>query len=116
MRRLVTTSLLLFAAACTNKRAALPTPGTVAPARSTESGDLIGLSSSQLSQRFGQPDLQVREASSVKLQFRGRTCILDAYLYPERTGGIQKVTHVDTRDRDGGDTDQDGCIEALQRR
>ena len=114
MRRLATLVLLLTATACTNKLATTPTPGPTPPPR-TETGDLIGLTGAQLSQRFGAPALQVREAGSIKLQFRGTSCVLDTYLYSERSGAQQKVTHVDARDRDGRDADQRSCIASLQR-
>ena len=59
--------------------------------------------------------MQVREGDSLKLQFRGRTCILDAYLYRGNSGeGTQRVNHVDTRDREGRDVDQTRCLASLQ--
>ncbi len=47
---------------------------------------LIGLTAGELIQRLGQPALQVREGPGLKLQFRGRSCVLDAYLYPPAGG------------------------------
>ena len=61
--------------------------------------DLIGLTAGELIQRFGQPALQVREGAGLKLQLRGRSCVLDAYLYPPGQGA-ERVTHVDTRLRE----------------
>ena len=74
---------------------------------------LTGLSSQDLVAHFGRPALQIREGSSVKLQFRGRYCVLDAYLYPGRNG-VYVVTHVDTRALSGVDVDQTTCISALE--
>jgi len=75
----------------------------------------MGLTSGELIQRFGQPTLQVREGQGLKLQFRGRTCILDAYLYPPESGsGVQRVTYVDTRLPSGVAADQAACISALE--
>jgi hypothetical protein len=74
---------------------------------------LLGLSASELVGRFGRPALQVREGNSLKLQFRGRACVLDAYLYPGQNGTLH-VTHVDTRTVSGADTDQATCISALE--
>lgn len=72
---------------------------------------LLGRSPAELVAFFGQPALQVREGSSLKLQFRGQRCVLDAYLYP--SGGQLHVTHVDVRTPSGADTDQAACIAAL---
>ena len=55
---------------------------------------------SELVGHFGNPALQVREGTSLKLQFRGRSCVLDAYLYPPEQH-VLRVTHVDTRDAVG---------------
>jgi hypothetical protein len=74
---------------------------------------LYGLSAQDLVIRFGHPSFQVREGTSLKLQFRGRRCVLDAYLYPS-TGGTLRVTHVDTRAPSGSDTDQAACIAELE--
>ena len=79
-------------------------------------GSLIGMSAGELIQRMGQPALQVREGPGLKMQFRGRSCVLDAYLYPTPQGGLpERVTHVDTRLQNGSDTPQPACIASLAR-
>lgn len=75
-------------------------------------GQLIGLTPTDLVGHFGSPALQIHEGTSLKLQFRGRLCVLDAYLYP--SNGAMRVTYVDTRTRQGLDTDQAACISALE--
>jgi hypothetical protein len=75
---------------------------------------LLGLTANDLVQRFGSPALQVREGAGLKLQFRRRGCVLDAYLYAGPTGGVQRVAHVDTRWPTGADADQTACITALE--
>jgi hypothetical protein len=67
-----------------------------------------------LIQLFGQPALQVREGPGLKLQWRGRSCVLDAYLYAQGTAG-ERVAHVDTRVQSGADTDQLTCVGSLSR-
>ena len=116
MRRSLTVILLLSAAACTNKRAVSPgvtyRPVVEAP---SERGNLIGLNIDEVAARLGQPALQVRDGGSVKLQFRGRTCVLDAYFYRSSSGeGALRVTHVDSRDKDGRDVPQATCLAELQ--
>ena len=117
MRRLIPFAALLAAGCATApQRPAVPGPQPQQPAPPQQQvrGDLLGLTAGELVQRFGQPALQVREGRSLKLQFRGR-CVLDAYLYPPPAGqGLERVTHVDTRLQSGVDTDQRGCIAALQ--
>jgi hypothetical protein len=119
MRRLTAAFLALAATACTNKLAETPAvSGRPAPSVTpTERGDLIGLTSAELTQRLGQPALQVREEGSLKLQFRAKSCVLDAYLYREdKADQSLRVVHVDSRDRDGRDADQRLCLVALQSR
>ena len=116
MRRFVPALALLVAACATRPVTPEPTPAPVAavvqPPKVRSS--ILGLTASELVGHFGNPALQVREGTSLKLQFRGRSCVLDAYLYPSETGGIQRVTYVDARLSSGASTDQAACIAALE--
>jgi hypothetical protein len=104
----------LFVSACATTPEPTPVTPQPKPAVVQERGDLIGLTATDLIQRFGTPTLQIREGNSLKLQFRAQPCVLDAYLYPSATGqGVARVTHVDTRLRSGADTSQATCIAAL---
>jgi hypothetical protein len=115
MRRYLILSLALFAAACAPRPQAasvpVPTPQPAAP--QIRQTSLYGLDPQDLVGHFGKPALQVREGSSIKLQFRGVRCVLDAYLYPSRDGQM-RVTYVDTRAPSGADMDQAACILALE--
>ena len=113
MRRLVL-ALALFVAACATapqQPAPLPPPTAIQP--TAQARKLIGLTANELVGYFGHPALQVREGTSLKLQFRGRQCVLDAYLYPQN-GGVLRVTYVNTRLPSGADTDQAACISDLE--
>lgn len=77
---------------------------------------VIGKDANILKRVFGEPRLDVVEVYGRKLQFVGKPCILDAFLYPERKGGREVVTYVDARRSDGTAIDRAACIEALQRR
>ena len=114
MRRLFVLLPLLLAG-CAGGTAETPAPAPVSTPVVRETGDLIGLGASDLAQRFGAPDLQVREGDGTKLQFRNSRCVLDAYLYPPPLGraGIPRVTHIDTRDPNGNDVDKAGCIASM---
>ena len=112
MRRLVLASTLLLAACATAPQKTEPQlPET--PVQQPQLRGLIGLTASQIVGHFGNPALQVREGSSVKLQFRGRSCVLDAYLYPSGNGGL-RVTHIDTRALSGIDFNEAACIASLE--
>lgn len=117
MRRFVP-AITLFLAACATAPQQpvqqVQQPTVISPARPERTSSLVGFSASQLVGLFGNPGLQVREGTSLKLQFRGPRCVLDAYLYPPPAGGMQRVTYVDTRAPSGADTDQAACISALE--
>ena len=117
MRRFLPATAVLFIAGC----ATAPTPAPVAPAApaviKVEHGNLIGLTASDLGARFGQPRIQIREGDGTKLQFVSKSCVLDAYLYPPPGGkGLVRVTHIDTRARDGRDVDQARCASDIEAR
>jgi hypothetical protein len=104
-------ALALFVSACAT-RPEQPAPEATPVVPQTGTGQLIGLTAAELVSQLGAPALQVREGSSLKLQFRGSSCVLDAYLYS--TGhGVARVTYVDARLPSGADTDQAACITAL---
>ena len=114
MRRFIALSLTLIIAGCAT-RPEQPAAVTPPPApQPVEQGSLTGLTAQELVGRFGTPALQIREGTSLKLQFRGPRCVMDAYLYPSGGSGGLKVTHVDTRTPTGGDFDQAACIFALR--
>ena len=114
MRRILLFTTLFIASCATGPEQPQPQPTPVTPSPHIR-GDLIGMTVSELVQRLGAPVLQIREGSSLKLQFRASTCILDAYFYPPVSGqGPDRVTYIDTRLRSGADTDQRGCVAALE--
>ena len=113
--RLLTVALALTLAACASRPAPPPQPQTPLPVSPQVRSDILGLTASELVQRFGTPALQIREGTGLKLQFRGRACVLDAYLYPPLHGGPERVAHVDARLANGNNTDQLSCIRSLQR-
>jgi hypothetical protein len=112
MRRLTAFTLALLLSACATRPQQPVVQSAPAPAPEVRNG-LNGLTPNELVGHFGKPALQIREGTSLKLQFRGRSCVLDAYLYPQ-SGGTLRVTHVDTRTRNGADTDQAACISQLE--
>jgi hypothetical protein len=114
MRRLVL-ALTLFAAACAPRPQPQPAPQQAPPPAPTQpqARKLVGLTAQELVGYFGRPALQVREGTSLKLQFRSRRCVLDAFLYPSQNG-VLRVTYIDTRAPSGADTDQAACISALE--
>jgi len=115
MRRFAPALTLLVAACATRpEQPQPPTPQPIVTPSPPSRSSLLGLTANDLVQRFGNPALQVREGASLKLQFRRRGCVLDAYLYAAPTGGVQRVEHVDTRWPSGQDADQVACLTALE--
>ena len=114
MRRSLALSVVLVLAACAPRPQAAPPPQKPVEAPRIERNQLVGLTPQDLVGRFGSPALQIREGTSLKLQFRGRQCVLDAYLYPQAGAGVMRVTHVDARSPNGADFDQAACISALE--
>ena len=76
----------------------------------------MGKDSAALIRLFGQPRIDVIEVQGRKMQFSGKACILDAYLYPDGKGGAEVVTHVDARRTDGAEVDRTQCVNALSQR
>jgi hypothetical protein len=78
---------------------------------------VMGQDAAGLMRLFGQPDADTREGPGRRLQFAGRFCVLDAYLYPRgQNGGEAHVTWVDAREPDGSGIDRASCVAALTRR
>lgn len=75
---------------------------------------VMGQDAAGLTRLFGQPDADTREGDARRLQFAGRFCVLDAYLYPK--GGEPRVTWLDAREPDGSSIDRASCVAALTRR
>jgi hypothetical protein len=108
-------SALLLAACATTPEAPAPLPAVgTGPAQHVHSS-IIGMAAAELVGHLGNPALQVREGPGLKMQFRSRECVLDAYLYPPATGaGVTRVTHSDARRPSGADTNQAACISAIE--
>ncbi|MDD3797694.1 MAG: hypothetical protein PHE36_00780 [Novosphingobium sp.] len=78
---------------------------------------VIGADAGALVRQFGQPRLDVIEGDARKLQFSGRPCVLDVYLYPPAQGADPRAAYVDARrESDGQDVDRAACVAALRRR
>ncbi len=121
-----TTQALLLAGlalgGCAGQQASRPPQSAPPPPPSTSyttTGleSVLGATARALVGQFGNPDLDLREGPARKLQFLGPACVLDAYLYPPRSGrGEPVVTHVDARLPDGREMDRSSCVAALTRR
>lgn len=78
---------------------------------------VIGVTQHELVRQFGQPRLDVWEGDARKLQFTGRACLLDIYLYPTSSSKVPVATYVDARRQsDGQDVDRAACVAALRQR
>lgn len=98
----------------------VPPPSRAAPVPVPQPGmaaltTVMGASANALIAQFGRPILDVTEGPARKLQFGGPICVLDAYLYPPKSGrGEAVVTFAETRQRDGAPIDQASCAAAIR--
>jgi hypothetical protein len=117
----------LLVAGCVSSPA--PTPRPAAPPERTAAAfpqrplldkrgleAVMGKDVGTLRRMFGDPRLDVVEVYGRKLQFTGKACVLDAFLYPEGKNGAEIVTYIDARRSDGAAVDRAACVDALQRR
>jgi hypothetical protein len=131
MRKLILAGLALGLVACgatdvsakKPKKTPVPIdrPATDLPARPATTdkrglGDVMGKNVAELKRMFGEPRIDVVEVYGRKLQFSGKQCILDTYLYPDGKNGTEVVTHIDARRSDGAEVDRAACVNALSRR
>ena len=115
MRYILSAAALLLLAGCAATPVPVVTPDSPVVSAPPQRGGLIGLDATALGARLGQPRFRVREGDGTKLQFSAGSCLLDAYLYPS-SNGPPRVTHVDTRTRDGRVIDQAGCLRLFEER
>jgi hypothetical protein len=126
MRALLLLTMLMVAGCASTPS---PAPRPVAPPERTAAAypvrpalDKSGLEAvmgkdiGTLKRLFGEPRLDVVEVVGRKLQFTGKACVLDAFLYPDGKSGAEIVTHVDARRSDGAAVDRAACVDALARR
>ena len=119
MRNLLVPVLLVVSGCATT--VGLPAPPVALtrspPMAKTGLDRVLGQTARGLVSLFGDADQDVREAQGARrLQFAGPICILDAYLYPPRSGSEGEVTYVDARQPNGRDIDRASCVAALTRR
>ena len=118
MNRHTMIALMLVVSGCATppppKPSAVPTVSV--PMRPTGLERVLGQNARALAALFGTPDQDVKETDARRLQYAGPFCILDAYLYPARSGAEPVVTYVDARQPNGKDIDRASCVAALVRR
>ena len=120
LRRSFVPLVMLAVASCVENpppRASAPPPPTMtAPDHSAGLDRVMGRPAAALIQLFGEPDLDLREGPTRKLQFASGVCVLDAYLASADGKATAVVRHIDTRTPNGDDMDRSSCIAALTRR
>lgn len=121
MRVIAALSAIVLLSAC-GGGGVVPPPGRAAPVPvpvpqpgMAALTTVMGASAKALIAQFGRPVLDVTEGPARKLQFGNGTCVLDAYLYPPKSGrGDPVVTFAETRQRDGSPIDQASCAAAIR--
>lgn len=99
------------------------TPATPRPAQPTQAlpveqsrNGLIGADARALIRMLGEPRLDIRDPEVRKLQFGNGRCVVDAYLYPQRSRGDPVVTYAEARTVDGTAMDVTACVDRLKAR
>ncbi|WP_114229154.1 MULTISPECIES: hypothetical protein [Sphingomonas] len=116
MRRLLPVAAVLVLAGCGAVPEQPQPVSSTSATRPLQRGDLIGLTTDELGERFGQPSFQVREGPGVKLQWANPSCVLDAFLYASPGSSVLRVAYVDARRPSGDPTDRSACIAAIAAR
>lgn len=122
MKRLILALPPLVALAGCGGAGTVARPARIAPPPTLNRVGLervMGQDAAGLTRLFGPPDADTREGNARRLQFAGRFCVLDAYLYPRdgaQGSGEPHVTWLDAREPDGSSIDRASCIAALTRR
>lgn len=76
-----------------------------------EDSGIIGLDQLAVQKLLGEPGLVRREAPAEIWQYRHAGCVLDLFLYREKTGS--RVLHAEARTLDAKPTATKACIDAL---
>lgn len=111
--------LLIFLSGCggEEKHPTVTPPPVKRPAAPIPSPDrlpkLQGMTARNLVILFGPADQDIDEPWVRRLQFQSSICVLDAYLYPPRKNEEMVVRHVDVRDLQGNDFNQENCLKTL---
>lgn len=74
---------------------------------------LVGMTGGRISALFGQPVFVRRDAPGEFWRYRGTSCVLELFFYPE--DGAQRVDHIETRAGTGKALNRADCIAALRK-
>ncbi|ACV75793.1 MAG: hypothetical protein ABF429_05925 [Zymomonas mobilis] len=111
--------ILMFLSGCggEEKHPVVTPPPVKRPVAPVASPDrlpkLQGMTARNLIGLFGSPDQDIDEPWARRLQFQSSVCVLDAYLYPPHKNEEMVVRHVDVRDLQGNDFNQENCLRML---
>jgi hypothetical protein len=73
----------------------------------TQVASLETMSAAAVVARLGTPDFTRQDPPAEIWQYRGSSCVLDVFLYPE--DGQMKVLHANTRERDRAQAPENRC-------
>ncbi|MCF8479182.1 MAG: hypothetical protein K9H25_02010 [Rhodospirillum sp.] len=107
-------TVLVGLGACqTTKEAKVPDGFSVPPLAISSPRELLGRGGGDLRAALGEPALLRKETPAQVWQYQGRTCVLDFFLYEE--DGQVRVIHTESRERTGGVTRPDLCLQDVHR-
>lgn len=84
----------------------IPAPDRVPNLPPAQIASLESLSAPEVIARLGRPDFTRHDAPAELWQYRGASCVLDLFLYPD--GQDLKVVHAQSRNRQGAEAVSDG--------
>jgi hypothetical protein len=76
--------------------------------------EMMGKDGAALRSALGKPALLRQESPAQVWQYQGASCVLDFFLY-EEDGGKMRVTHIESRGRNGGGVRPDLCLQDVHR-
>jgi hypothetical protein len=82
-----------------------------APPRPTEPEDVLGLPAEDLEKLLGRPAMVRRDEPAEVWQYRSESCVVDLYLYPERSA--YRVAYIEARDRFAASVTARSCLGSL---
>jgi hypothetical protein len=94
--------------AAPEQSATAPAPELAKPARPE---DVLGLAADALEKLLGRPELVRRDAPAEVWQYRSESCVVDLYLYPEKTS--YRVAFIEARDHSAASIAPDRCFDSL---
>lgn len=91
----------------------LPPSKIPLPPPDIDVGQILLVDTDQVIGLLGKPELKRRERQAELWQYRSTTCVLNLFVYPNKSGKAPAVTHAEARARAGGVIPTRMCLASL---